>query len=568
MRGKPGRTERRVGLFVLALLACIVLAFLLTGGLFKDFVDSHPTLVRARDFFGISEKPLFLADPANLPPAPPARELRLAESLLPASLGDGQLVGGGVTAWPIRSDADAQKAVAAGVDAVLCKAAQAGNARWIYCQSYASAAAKTPVVVVAVADMGEPTGAYALFKSRTPGEGRPLAMARGGWIAGDRAGFWSGRYYTEVRADHASASPVEAVARSLASLQLNYGMPFASSSPAPTAIAKTDTPPAAAESAGVARFAEVPGGRLVAPVKIERYADNIYEKIDGKESAYRSFFVVDLKFAQYSDPDAQQTYDVYIYDMAAPVNAFGIYMSERVANAAVVNVGREGYASGTSVFTWKGQYYINVLGPADAGDAALNNSKQITAAVVETIADDGKPFWADKVLPSEGRVPFTFSYQATSALGYEFLNRMWFAKYEADGHTLQMFLTKATDAQAARSLFSQFAEAVGRYDKVLGKETVEGGEILRSETPMLNRPSKFGAAFCKGPYFGGASGSNDKDFASGRVKLLFDSLSAGDAGDPEAAVKAPVPAESSHDAAGEGGAPSEGGASEGNESGK
>jgi hypothetical protein len=60
MRGRPKRTERLVGPFVLALLVFILGSFLLTGGLFAGLVEGSSTLRAAKDVFGISERPLFV----------------------------------------------------------------------------------------------------------------------------------------------------------------------------------------------------------------------------------------------------------------------------------------------------------------------------------------------------------------------------------------------------------------------------------------------------------------------------------------------------------------------------
>ncbi|MBI4578518.1 MAG: hypothetical protein HY718_02380 [Planctomycetes bacterium] len=568
MRDKAPPTERRVGVFVLVLLGFIIAVFLLTGGLLKDFVNAHPALVKAKSFFGISENPLFTAAPENMPQPPPPHEIRVAQTLLPSSLGQTQLAGNDLRALPLRSDADAQAARDAGVDADFLAAVRTAGARWVYTRAYA--AGQSPGISVDVADLGDPARAAAACKSRTPSAGRPLTVGRAGWLidSGRLAGFWSGRYYTEIRGDAASAIPAETAARSLASLQLNYGVTPALP-PAPAAVAKTDQTPPAAKAAGVARFAEPPGGKILGPTKIERYAENLYEKIDGKESAFRAFFVVDLKFGQYTEPDRRQSYDVYIYDMAAPANALGIYMSERVATAPALAIGRDGYASGTSIFFWKGPYYVNVLGPPDGGDATLDVSKQIAHAVAETIADDAQPFWADKALPSEDRVPNSFSYQAINALGYGFLQRMWSASYDMGGKRLNVYLTKAADADMAKATFKRFANSVARYDKVLSREAPAGGELILTESPMPNRPSKFGAAFRKGPYFGGVADCPDREFVAQHVRALFDRLSATDAGDPAAATVVPVKTESSHDADSDQSAPTEGQpeSTEGNESG-
>lgn len=554
MRGKPKRTEKWVGAFVLVLLAFIAGTFVLTGGLFKDFVDAHPVLAKARAFFRISEKPLFIADPANIPPPGPPREMRVARTLLPDALAPGQPKAEPPAALPLRADADAAAAEQAGADPQFVAAVRSANARWLFTRAYKAPA--KPAIRAQIADLGDPAAALKAFESRKPADGRALAVGRGGWIAEGRAGFWSGRYYTEVTADDGQSATAETAARALGGLQLAYGGPF--NEPEPTTVAQATGPSVpAAPAAGVARFADVPGGRIITPTQIDRYAENLYEKIDGKESAFRAFSVVDLKFGQYADPDTRQSFDVYVYDMAKPINAMGIYMSERVPTAPAVEIGREAYLSGTSVFFWKGQYYVNVLGPVDGGEAATNATRQIATAIAETIADSGEPFWADKLLPAEGRAPNSLSYQATSALGYEFLGRMFFARYEADGKKYQMFLTKAVDAAGAEATYDRFAEATASFDKILAREDLPGGHLFASETPMPGRPSKFAAAFHKGPYFGGVYDSEDQPMAVSRAKALFESLSADDPGDPEAvastAVEPSGEGESGgHDAAGEG----------------
>lgn len=543
MRGKPKSAEKRIGALVLALAGLIVAIFVLTGGLFDGVINQYPALVRARSVFGISDAPLFTVRPENLPQPAPPREVRLAEALLPASLSADGPDGQAVRAYSLRTDADVAAVQDAGVEAAFIEAVRDLNARWIYTRQYGEN--ETTGVRVQVADIGDPAAAMDACKARTPEDGRPLAVGRGGWRMGRRAGFWSGRYYTEVLVSEDQGPALEEMARAMGSVQLAYGGPFIEPAPSVATAGPEEVEAPVALGAGVARFAEVPGSTLDAPARIERYAENLYEKINGKESAFRAFFVVDLKFGQYMDREARQTYDVYIYDMAQPVNAMGMYMSERVPSAESAEMGRDGYVSGTSVFFWKGQYYVNVLGPPDGGEAELNQSRRIASAIAETIADDEEPFWADQVLPVENRVPHTFSYQAISALGYEFLQRMFFCTYEVSGKQLQMYLTRATDPDAAHTVYARFVESTARYDKELAREELPDGELFVFETPMPGRSSKFGAAFHKGSYFGGVYDGQDHDISVAQAKALFESLSADDAGDPDAV---PVVAEPSVDA--------------------
>lgn len=278
--------------------------------------------------------------------------------------------------------------------------------------------------------------------------------------------------------------------------------------------------------AGQARFAEVPGGRILAPTSTERYADNVYEKINGKEGAFRAFHFRELRFGRYAVAGSQDAYDVYIYDMAEPVNAFGMYMSERSYTAEPVELGRAGYVSGSSAFFWKSKYYVNVLGPPEDSPDKTETAVQIARAIEETIADDGEPFWAQEVLPEAERVPDSLAYQATSALTFEFLEGIFIATYENEaGVEYQMFVGRYASPEEADGIFSRYAEAVAEYDTVVSEESGEGFRQIVTESAGF-----YTSAFVSGEYFAGVTETDDPDVAVGRSGMFRRQLMERDSG--------------------------------------
>lgn len=274
---------------------------------------------------------------------------------------------------------------------------------------------------------------------------------------------------------------------------------------------------------GGARFPEIPGGDIVAPTSIERYSDDVYAKINGKEGAFRAFHFVELRFARYADTRRQQVYDVYIYDMAEPVNAFGMYMSERPRAAEPIDLGREGYLSGANAYFWKNRYYVNVLGPAEGDRTETETALAIAGAIADTIADDGKSFWAESLLPRDNRVPHSFAYQATSGLTFEFLERVFIADYEVDGERFQMFLHRTDAPEATAKVFDAFVEGTDRYDTVHQRESLDdGGEMMVSESLGF-----FTVAFTQGAFFGGVIECEDRELAMRQAMALRESLSGG-----------------------------------------
>lgn len=270
---------------------------------------------------------------------------------------------------------------------------------------------------------------------------------------------------------------------------------------------------------GPARFADLGDAAILAPVKTERYTDNLYEKIDGREGQFRAFHFVELRFGQYADTKNDQSFDVYIYDMAEPANAMGVYASERSGDIKSLDIGRDGYGSGTSVYFWKGKYYVYVLGPVEGDEAAGKISERIARAIADTIADDGQAFWADAILPGEDRVPNSLSYRATSALGYEFLNKMFVADYRQGEKAYQLYVIKTENPKAARALFLRFAESTAKYDNVIKRDDEPGNEMIVSE--MLG---VYSVAFCKGSYLAGVIECEDRELAEVKAKAFKELL--------------------------------------------
>lgn len=367
---------------------------------------------------------------------------------------------------------------------------------------------------VTVYDMGSPQNAAAVIGLRRPSGAGPCAFGRGGWAAGTRIGFWSGRYYTEVESAGANAAGVLAdVAKAAASVQLSYGAPATTGATASTA------PAAGGLAKRPEHFPLLAGAGWASPDEIRRFnKDTLYEKIDGKAGMFLGFLFVELEFGTYQKTDKGWPFDVYVYDMGEPVNAFGVYRLERSPDASVRALGREGYTSGASVFFWKGKYYVNVLGPPDQ-PAAAGAAEEVAAAVEKTIRDDGRPFWAENAFPAKNQKKGSLSYKATDALGYSFLRGMFVAEYSAGEKTYQLFIMRTADAPAAKATFEQYAEAVRKYNKVLSRKPVEGGEMLVSESLGV-----FEAAFYKGPFFAGVTECPDAALAEKEATAFCEGL--------------------------------------------
>lgn len=551
MRGRPRLPEGAIGVGILVVVAAIVASFIVTGDLLQQGAERQGFIAGVKSVLGVPSRPLFAVESGNQKPAPPPVEIRIGEGLMPEKVGNYErraiVVGAstrGCSAIPLTaqnqqegghpriSDPWDTQAVSAhpAVDdtQALAQAAAERGGRWVYWGRYDAGRETGDCVMVRIADMATPEKARDFFIARKPAGSSAVNLGRAGWKSADamRIGFWGGRYYTELMG--ASAYPgtkdLDTLATALASRQLVYGgenfapavaFPAGGASPPATTSPQSATP----QAIGLARFADPGDATITVPTKIERYTDNLYEKINGREGQYRSFHFVELRFGQYVDTRGQQIFDTYLYDMAEPENAMGIYMVERSPDVKHIRLGRQGYTSGASAFFWKGKYYVNVLGPTEGDKNAAKIALQIAQAIAETIADDGQPLWADKLLLAEDRLPDSLSYAATSALGYDFLERLFKANYKTGETTYQAFIIKADSPQAAAKLFGKLAEATAKYDKVVARQVSPGGEMFTGQSLDV-----FSACFHKDVYLGGIIECGDQALAEQKAAELRDGL--------------------------------------------
>ena len=180
---------------------------------------------------------------------------------------------------------------------------------------------------------------------------------------------------------------------------------------------------------------------------VEDYdVDSLFEKINGKADAYVAFDVVGLTFAGYTKPEDPGIYvDLYVYDMAEPLNAYGIYRTQRSGREKPMTVAEEGCSSGSAFFGRKGRHYVEAVGSgpeATAEAGALLNT--VLAALPAGQAPVQDPTW----FPAEGRL--RVQYARSNALGVEALGDAFLARYSDGVDAIVARCASAAEAEAAR----------------------------------------------------------------------------------------------------------------------
>ncbi|MCS7254278.1 MAG: DUF6599 family protein [Armatimonadota bacterium] len=257
--------------------------------------------------------------------------------------------------------------------------------------------------------------------------------------------------------------------------------------------------------------------------KVESYtADNLYEKINGRAELYISYDVVGLTCTSYrqANKDGDEKFiDVFVYDMGAPENAFGIYSYERVAGIGKpVKLGNDGYQAAGSIYFWKGKWYVQVVVPFE--DDAMKHACEAIAKAIDTQLQ-GEPvsIWGLKVLSKDGLIQDSITYIKRKAFGYDFLSEVYTAQYRYAGKTLKAFVSRCSSAESARAKLSKWKNTLRKYGKVVSEKPSKG------EPQFVGKVGdRFTVVFCKGSLLGGVIEASDLKIAEEFAKSLFDKL--------------------------------------------
>ncbi|MGB9906066.1 MAG: DUF6599 family protein [Candidatus Saccharicenans sp.] len=154
----------------------------------------------------------------------------------------------------------------------------------------------------------------------------------------------------------------------------------------------------------------------------------LFEYIDGASEAYLSYDFQELVVAQYQKDGTETVITLEIYDMGSPLNAFGIFSSERYPDNPDLNLGNAGYLEEEVLNFISGRFYIKLL-CYNGGEETADYLKQFARLVEAGIKDKGKLPEVFRFFPPEGRVKNSEKYIKKNFMGFDFLNHGYIVLY-------------------------------------------------------------------------------------------------------------------------------------------
>lgn len=184
--------------------------------------------------------------------------------------------------------------------------------------------------------------------------------------------------------------------------------------------------------------------------------DDLYEHINGNADLFKSFGFEEAAVGDYIPTGADEGWiSVEVYDMGAPLHAFGIYRVEKADGVKGVQVGVQGYESAGVIAFWQGRYYVKVS--VIDGDGAAGAQRLAERVAGRIGGESAMPVELSR-LPSENRVSGSERYVRKSALGHRFLNEVVSARYGLGKKRAFLYIADLGESKEAAEAFGKLRE--------------------------------------------------------------------------------------------------------------
>jgi len=186
---------------------------------------------------------------------------------------------------------------------------------------------------------------------------------------------------------------------------------------------------------------------------------NLYEKINGRETFYKSYGFKRLYFLGLVS--GELSIDIELFDLSTVGNALGALVAEVTKPDAEF----DGffYASANAGFLVQGRYYARLVG-SDDDPAIRQKILSLKTALLAKLPAEPVP-WAYALLAEGLKIsPTKVQYTPQDAYSFDFATEVYAAKVKGD---TEVFVSRRADAASATALAGKFAAAFAGYGKAL-----------------------------------------------------------------------------------------------------
>jgi len=246
-------------------------------------------------------------------------------------------------------------------------------------------------------------------------------------------------------------------------------------------------------------------------------AETLSNKIDGRADLYLEcgFVRLDtLRFAKENDPVVW--FEVFLYEMGAPENAFAVYSIQRRKDGRDATLAPFAYTVENAIFFMHGKYYTEMVASeaSDVLNEALLSSSQ---NLLQRHPPEAFSLPEMSLLPEDARLKESEKLFLKNAFGFEKFSRVLTAIYRQNEKEMMAFVTTRKGTGGARAL----AEEYRRFLVSLGGEERKVEETAVPGLIMIDMAGDIEVFFCAGDILAGIHAARDKEAALALVRKLY-----------------------------------------------
>jgi len=238
--------------------------------------------------------------------------------------------------------------------------------------------------------------------------------------------------------------------------------------------------------------------------------DTLSNKINGKAELYLSAGFVQLhtqRFRPVDDPGVW--FEVFIYDMGKPTNAFAVYSTQRRKSVEKVALVEHAYRTANALFFITGHYYVEMIA-ATPGDTVPSMLIAFAENYLEHIQEDG-PSEAEtsdpkSVFPKEGLITDSVALIAKDAFGFSGLDQVYTAQYNAPDTEISLFVSLRPSPKEAKALAEAYRDFLIQFG---GTEMAATGSSPVEGLLAISIMDSYELIFSRGPYLAGVHMAED-----------------------------------------------------------
>ncbi len=256
-----------------------------------------------------------------------------------------------------------------------------------------------------------------------------------------------------------------------------------------------------------------PGWRLSAPPQMFDEG-NLYSKIDGRETFYKSYGFKKLHCLSLSTTEpAGLGIDLELFDLGSVQNALGALSAEISDPATVVTLSGQSlwYVTRNGGFLAQGRYYARLLG-SDDHETVRQKIAGLRDALLASLPGESLP-WAYELFVGRLRLsPSRIQYFAENAFSHGFANDFYAAGLP--GGDAELFVSRRASDAAARELADKLAEGFAAYGQRVGDGGAadrRGRSIMAGAARPGRRTRQTAAADVSAERFSGRTAGRGED---------------------------------------------------------